>query len=70
VDDYQDAARRIVQVLGDPGAREFLTLLESNDTVRADAFLQLYERGETTRCSTLCTISKRTRSCAGGWPRT
>jgi hypothetical protein len=46
VDEYQDAARRIVEVLGEPAAREFLTLLESNDTVRADAFQQLYERGD------------------------
>jgi hypothetical protein len=45
VDEYQDAARRIVEVLGEPAAREFLILLESNDTVRADAFRQLYERG-------------------------
>jgi hypothetical protein len=45
VDEYEDAARRIVEVLGEPAAREFLTLLESNDTVRADAFRQLYERG-------------------------
>ena len=46
MDEYQDAARRIVEVLGEPAAREFLTLLESNDTVRADAFRQLYERGD------------------------
>ena len=46
MDEYQDAAHRIVEVLGEPAAREFLTLLESNDTVRADAFRQLYERGD------------------------
>ncbi len=46
MDEYQDAARRIVEVLGEPAAREFLTLLESDDTVRADAFRQLYERGD------------------------
>ena len=46
MDEYQEAARRIVEVLGEPAAREFLTLLESNDTVRADAFRQLYERGD------------------------
>jgi hypothetical protein len=31
---------------GEPAAREFLTLLESNDTVRADTFRQLFERGD------------------------
>jgi len=45
VDNYQDAVRRTTQVLGEPAAREFLILLESNDAVRADAFRQLYERG-------------------------
>jgi hypothetical protein len=33
------------QYLRLPGHLKFLTLLESNDTVRADAFRQLYERG-------------------------
>jgi hypothetical protein len=55
VDDYEYAARRIVEVLGEPAAREFLTLLESNNTVRTDAFRQLYERAAKTRCSTRCT---------------
>jgi hypothetical protein len=45
VDEYKVAAQRIVEVLGEPATREFLTLLESNDRVRADAFRQLYERG-------------------------
>ena len=45
MDQYQEAARRIVDTLGDPAIREFLTLLESNDTVRADIFRQFYERG-------------------------
>jgi hypothetical protein len=40
VDEYQDVAHRIVDVLGEPGAREFLTLLESDDAVRADGFRQ------------------------------
>ena len=44
--EYVAAARRIVEVLGEPAAREFLTLMESDDTVRADAFRQLYERGD------------------------
>jgi hypothetical protein len=44
--DYQAAAQRIVELLGEPAAREFVTLLESSDTVRADAFRQLYERGD------------------------
>jgi hypothetical protein len=46
VDEYQAAARRIVEVLGEPATRDFLTLLESNDTVRADTFRRLYERGD------------------------
>jgi hypothetical protein len=46
VDEYQDAARRIVEVLGEPATREFLVLLESSVNVRADAFRQLYERGD------------------------
>ena len=46
MDEYQDAARRIVEVLGESAAREFLTLLESNDTVRADTFRRFYERGD------------------------
>jgi hypothetical protein len=33
-------------LLGEPATREFLTLLDSNDTVRADAFRQFYERGD------------------------
>jgi hypothetical protein len=45
VDEYQIAARRIVEVLGEPAAREFLTLLESNDTVRADVFRQFHKCG-------------------------
>ena len=45
MDEYQFAARRIVDVLGEPAARDFLTLLESDDIVRADAFRQLYEQG-------------------------
>jgi hypothetical protein len=45
VDEYQDAARRIVEVLGEPAAREFVTLLASDESVRADSFRQLYERG-------------------------
>jgi hypothetical protein len=44
VDEYQAAARRIVEILGEPASREFVTLLESDDTVRADAFRQIYER--------------------------
>jgi hypothetical protein len=43
---YGDAARRIVDVLDGSAAREFLTLLESADAVRADAFRRLYERGD------------------------
>jgi len=35
----------MVQVLGEPATRESVTLLESNDTVRADTFRQPYERG-------------------------
>ncbi len=42
---YQHAARRIVTVLGEDGARQFLKLLDSSDTARADALRQLYERG-------------------------
>jgi hypothetical protein len=45
VDEYQDAARRIVEVLGESSAREFLTLLEYDDATRADAFRQFHERG-------------------------
>jgi hypothetical protein len=45
MDQYQAAARRIVQVLGGPAARDLLRLLESDDDIRADAFRQLYERG-------------------------
>jgi hypothetical protein len=40
----EDAARRIVEVLGEPAAREFHTLLESDDAIRADIFRQFYER--------------------------
>ncbi len=36
MDEYQDAASRIVAVLGEPGAREFPTLLEYTNTVRAE----------------------------------
>src|SRR4051794_33609305 len=43
--DYQAAARDVIATLGEPAARDLLTLLESDDTVRADAFRQLYERG-------------------------
>jgi hypothetical protein len=46
VDEYQAAARRIIELLGGPATPELLTLLESDDTVRADAFRQLYERGQ------------------------
>jgi hypothetical protein len=45
VNDYQAAASRIIEMLGEPAAREFVTLLVSDDTIRADAFRQLYERG-------------------------
>src|SRR5690348_8563611 len=43
--DYEAAARRIVHLLGEPGAREFLMLLDADDAVRADAFRQFDERG-------------------------
>jgi hypothetical protein len=42
---YQDAARRTVDILGEPAARDLLRLLESDDAIRADAFRQFYERG-------------------------
>jgi hypothetical protein len=45
VADYEAAARRIVHLLGEPAAREFLILLDADDAVRADAFRQFYERG-------------------------
>ena len=41
--DYSDAAKRIVDTLGEPAARELLTLLESDDAIRADAFRKFYE---------------------------
>jgi hypothetical protein len=44
VNDYQDA-RRIMSLLGNDGARQFLKLLELDSAVRADAFRQLHERG-------------------------
>jgi hypothetical protein len=43
--DYADAARRTVEILGEPAARDLLRLLESDDAIRADAFWQFYERG-------------------------
>jgi hypothetical protein len=46
--DYQDAAQRIVGILGIEGARQLLRLLDEPDDVRADAFRQLYERGRHT----------------------
>jgi hypothetical protein len=70
VDEYQDAARRIVEVLGEPAAREFLTLLESDDTIRADAFRQLYERGDKDALLARCTTWRPIRSCVGGWSST
>ena len=41
---YAEAARRIVDALGEQGARELLGLLGSESPVRADAFRQFYER--------------------------
>ena len=51
--DYQDAARRTVEILGEPAARELLVLLDSDDVVRADAFRQFHNGVATSRCSTL-----------------
>jgi hypothetical protein len=42
---YEDAARRTVEILGEPAAHELLMLLDSDDLVRADAFRQFHERG-------------------------
>jgi hypothetical protein len=44
MNDHQAAARRIIEILGEPAARDLLVLLDSEDVVRADAFRQLYER--------------------------
>lgn len=43
--DYQDAARRTVDILGEPAARDLLLLLDADDAIRADAFRQFDERG-------------------------
>jgi hypothetical protein len=43
--DYRVAARRTVEILGEPAARELLQLLDSDDAIRADAFRPFYERG-------------------------
>src|SRR4051795_4415915 len=43
--EYELAAQKIVDMLGEPAAREFLTLLDSDDAVRADAVRQFSERG-------------------------
>jgi hypothetical protein len=43
--DYQAAARRIIETLGEPAARDLLVLLDSDDAVRADMFRQFHERG-------------------------
>jgi hypothetical protein len=45
VTDYEDAARRTLESLGEPAARDLLRLLESDDAVRADVFRQFYQRG-------------------------
>ena len=42
---YADAARRTVDILGEPAARDLLQLLDSVDAIRADAFRQFHERG-------------------------
>jgi hypothetical protein len=67
VDEYRAAARRIVQVLGEPATQEFVTLLESVDEVRADTFRQLYDAAATMRYSTRCTTWRSIRSCVAGW---
>jgi len=42
---YAEAARRIVEILGESAARDLLRLLEGNSKVRADTYRRLYERG-------------------------
>jgi hypothetical protein len=44
-DQYQEAARVTIEILGEPAARELLVLLDSDDAMRADTFRQFYERG-------------------------
>jgi hypothetical protein len=44
---YEQAAEQIVELLGEPAARELLMLLDSEDAVRAAIFRQLFERGGT-----------------------
>jgi hypothetical protein len=43
--DYQDPTRKIVEIFGEPAARDLLRLLESDDVIRTDAFRQFHERG-------------------------
>ena len=66
MDEYEDGARRIVEVLGDAASREFVTPLESDDTIRADDFGDSTSEATTTRCSTRSTIWRSIRLCVGG----
>jgi hypothetical protein len=43
--DYARAARDLINVLGEEGARQLLLLLHRPDYVRADVFRQLHARG-------------------------
>ena len=43
--DYEEAAKSIVATLGSEWSYELLCLLEADDSVRADLFRQLHERG-------------------------
>ena len=43
--DCEAAARRIVEFLGEPAARDLLTSLDSDDAVRTGAFRQFHECG-------------------------
>ena len=66
-DEYSIATKRIVSLLGDVGARQFLKLLEQDDVVRADAFRQLHERGRSRALLDALTDLEAAPSCAVGW---
>ena len=70
MNDYRAVAQRIVETLGAPATCDLLRLRESNDTVRADAFRQLHERGGKDALLDSCTTWRPIRSCVAGWSST